>query len=46
MISVIEKQKGNVNIRSLNDKKVRVGNDQKKAQSERHSHTKNRGGKN
>ena len=27
-------------------KKVQVGNDQEKAQAERHSHSKNRGGKN
>ena len=29
----------------LRDKKVQVGNDQEKAQSERNSHSKNRGGK-
>ena len=28
------------------NKSVPVGNDQEKAQSERHSHSKNRGGKN
>ena len=33
-------------IQGVNLKKVQVGNDQEKAQSERNSHSKNRGGKN